>query len=39
MNERDFAFAKKYNIRIKVVIASPDWKGEELTQPILKTHG
>jgi leucyl-tRNA synthetase len=30
-DERDFAFAKKYNIPIKVVIAGPDWKGEELT--------
>ena len=29
-DERDFAFAKKYNIPIKVVIAGPDWKGEEL---------
>jgi leucyl-tRNA synthetase len=30
-DERDFAFAKKYNIPIRVVIASPEWKGEELT--------
>ena len=30
-DERDFAFARKYNIPIKVVIAGPDWKGEELT--------
>jgi leucyl-tRNA synthetase len=29
-DERDFAFAKKYNIPIKIVIASPEWKGEEL---------
>ncbi|MCX6004040.1 MAG: leucine--tRNA ligase [Chloroflexi bacterium] len=29
-DERDFAFAKKYNIPIKVVIASPEWKDEEL---------
>jgi leucyl-tRNA synthetase len=29
---RDFAFAKKYNLPIKVVIASPDWKGEELKE-------
>ena len=29
-DERDFAFAKKYNIPIRVVIAGPDWKGEEL---------
>ena len=26
---RDFAFAKKYNIPIRVVIAPPDWKGQE----------
>ena len=30
-DERDFAFAKKYNIPIKVVIEAPDSKGEELT--------
>ena len=28
---RDFAFAKKYNLPIKVVISPPDWKGEELS--------
>ena len=28
---RDFAFAKKYNLPIKVVISPPDWHGEELT--------
>ncbi len=31
-DERDFAFAKKYNLPIPVVIAPPDWQGEELTQ-------
>jgi leucyl-tRNA synthetase len=30
-DERDFAFAKKYNIPIKVVIASPEFQGEELS--------
>jgi leucyl-tRNA synthetase len=29
-DERDFAFAKKYDLPIPVVIASPDWQGEEL---------
>jgi leucyl-tRNA synthetase len=29
-DERDFAFAKKYNIPIPVVIAPPDWDGREL---------
>jgi leucyl-tRNA synthetase len=29
-DERDFAFAKKYNIPIKIVIAGPEWKGGEL---------
>ena len=29
-DERDFAFAKKYNIPIKTVISPPEWKGEEL---------
>jgi len=29
-DERDFAFAKKYNLPIRVVISPPDWKGEEL---------
>jgi leucyl-tRNA synthetase len=30
-DERDFAFAKKYNIPIRIVIASPEWNDEELT--------
>jgi len=29
---RDFAFAKKYNLPIKVVISPVDWKGEELKE-------
>jgi len=29
---RDFAFAKKYNLPIKVVIAPPGWQGEELKE-------
>ena len=29
-DERDFAFAKKYDLPIKVVIAPPGWRGEEL---------
>jgi len=29
---RDFAFAKKYDLPIKVVISPPDWKGEELKE-------
>ncbi len=28
---RDFAFAQKYSLPIKVVIKPPDWKGEALT--------
>lgn len=29
-DERDFAFAKKYNLPIRLVIAPPEWHGEEL---------
>jgi leucyl-tRNA synthetase len=29
-DERDFAFARKYNLPIRVVIAPPGWEGEEL---------
>ncbi|HUU64744.1 MAG TPA: leucine--tRNA ligase [Dehalococcoidales bacterium] len=28
-DERDFAFAKKYNLPIRVVVAPPEWSGEE----------
>lgn len=31
-DERDFAFAKKFDIPIKVVIAPPGWSGGELTE-------
>ncbi len=31
-DERDFAFAKKYNLPIRVAIAPPDWQGEELDE-------
>ena len=31
-DERDFAFAKKYNIPIPVVIAPPEWQGKELAE-------
>ena len=32
---RDFDFAKKYNLPIKVVIAPEDWNGDELNQAIV----
>ncbi|MBI2852376.1 MAG: leucine--tRNA ligase [Chloroflexi bacterium] len=35
-DERDFAFAKKYNLPIRVVIAPPDWKGGELEQAYIE---
>jgi leucyl-tRNA synthetase len=35
-DERDFAFAKKYGIPIRLVIAPPDWKGEELEQAYIE---
>jgi len=31
-DERDFEFAKRFNIPIKVVIAPPDWSGKELSE-------
>ncbi|UCE97310.1 MAG: leucine--tRNA ligase [Dehalococcoidia bacterium] len=31
-DERDFAFAKKYNLPIRVVIAPPDWQGQDLEE-------
>jgi leucyl-tRNA synthetase len=31
-DSRDFAFAKKYNLPIKVVISPPDWHGQELQE-------
>ena len=35
-DERDFAFAQKYNLPIRVVIAPPDWHGEELEQAYIE---
>ncbi len=31
-DERDFTFARKYNLPIPIVIAPPDWSGEELAE-------
>jgi len=35
-DERDFAFAKKYNLPIPVVIAPPDWKGNPLEEAYIE---
>jgi len=35
-DERDFAFAKKYNLPIRVVIAPPGWHGEELEEAYIE---
>ena len=35
-DERDFAFAEKYNLPIRVVIAPPDWNGEELEEAYIE---
>ncbi len=35
-DERDFVFAKKYNLPIPVVIAPPDWDGADLAEAYLK---
>jgi len=35
-DERDFAFAKKYNLTIKVVIAPDGWQGEELEEAYIE---
>ena len=35
-DERDFAFAQKYNLPIRVVIAPPDGQGEELEQAYIE---
>ncbi|MFH1662967.1 MAG: leucine--tRNA ligase, partial [Chloroflexota bacterium] len=35
-DERDFAFAKKYNLPIRVVIAPPQWQGEELEEAFIE---
>ena len=34
-DERDFKFASKYDLPIRVVVAPPGWDGEELTQAYL----
>ena len=34
-DERDFAFAKKYGLPIPVVIAPPDWDGQDLSEAYL----
>ena len=31
-DERDFAFAKRYNLPVRVVIAPPDWQGDDLAE-------
>jgi len=35
-DERDFLFVKKYGIPIRVVIAPPDWHGEELEEAYIE---
>ncbi len=35
-DERDFAFAKKYDLPIRVVIAPPGWQGEELAEAYIE---
>ncbi len=35
-DERDFAFAKKYQLPIPVVIAPPGWQGEELEEAYIE---
>ena len=35
-DERDFAFAKRYNLPIRVVVAPPGWRGEELEQAYIE---
>ncbi len=35
-DERDFAFAKKYNLPIRVVIAPPEWRGDELEEAYIE---
>ena len=34
-DQRDFVFAKKYDLPIRVVVAPPDWDGEELDEAYL----
>ena len=35
-DERDFAFAQRYNLPIRVVVAPPGWRGEELEQAYIE---
>ncbi|MFC2024901.1 leucine--tRNA ligase [Chloroflexota bacterium] len=35
-DERDFTFAKKYDLPIRVVIAPPGWQGEELEEAYIE---
>jgi leucyl-tRNA synthetase len=35
-DERDFLFAKKYGLPIRVVVAPPGWRGEELQQAYIE---
>ena len=35
-DERDFAFARKYNLPIRVVIAPPEWQEEELEEAYIE---
>jgi len=35
-DERDFVFAKKYNLPIRVVIAPPEWNGDELEEAYIE---
>ena len=34
-DERDFEFARRFNLPVRTVIAPPDWAGEELTEPYI----
>ncbi|MFC2042089.1 leucine--tRNA ligase [Chloroflexota bacterium] len=36
-DERDFAFARKYDLPIRLVIAPPDWSGEELEEAYIES--
>ena len=35
-DERDFVFVKKYNLPIRVVVAPPEWSGEELEEAYIE---
>jgi leucyl-tRNA synthetase len=35
-DERDFAFAKKYKLPIRVVVAPPDWDGQDLEEAYIE---